>query len=215
MTWSPAFHLEGIVRPIERVTIGVDAAPQDRPRQAEAVCEELGPTFVKLGQVLSTRPDIIPEAYTIELAALRDDVRPFPFIQVEKILTEDYHAPLAEVFLSLDPQPVASASISQVHREVLRDGRTVALKIRRPDITKVVQADLDILKNLVSSLPSGGFPSWLRTSPWHWPGSSSAASNASSTSRSSAAPCSGARASLPAFPRHTFRTPSRPFPRPA
>lgn len=142
-----ALHLEGIVRPIERVTIGV-AAPQDRPRRLRLVCEELGPTFVKLGQVLSTRPDIIPEAYTIELAALRDDVRPFPFIQVEKILTEDYHAPLAEVFLSLDPQPVASASISQVHRAVLRDGRTVALKIRRPDITKVVQADLDILKNL-------------------------------------------------------------------
>ncbi len=143
-----ALHLEGIVRPIERVTTGVDTAPQDRPRRLRLVCEELGPTFVKLGQVLSTRPDIIPEAYTIELAALRDDVRPFPFIQVEKILTEDYHSPLAAVFLSLDPQPVASASISQVHRAVLRDGRTVALKIRRPDITKVVQADLDILKNL-------------------------------------------------------------------
>ena len=93
-------------------------------------------------------PDIIPEAYTIELAALRDDVRPFPFDQVEKILTEDYRSPLTEVFLSLDPQPVASASISQVHRAVLRDGRTVALKIRRPEITKIVQADLDILKNL-------------------------------------------------------------------
>jgi len=143
-----ALHLEGIVRPIERVTMGVDTAPQDRPHRLRLVCEELGPTFVKLGQVLSTRPDIIPEAYTIELAALRDDVRPFPFIQVERILTEDYHAPLAAVFLSLDPQPVASASISQVHRAVLRDGRTVALKIRRPDITKVVQADLDILKNL-------------------------------------------------------------------
>ncbi len=143
-----ALHLEGIVRPIERVTMGVDAAPQDRPRRLRLVCEELGPTFVKLGQVLSTRPDIIPEAYTIELASLRDDVRPFSFIQVEKILTEDYHAPLAEVFLALDPQPVASASISQVHRAVLRDGRTVALKIRRPGITKIVQADLDILKNL-------------------------------------------------------------------
>jgi ubiquinone biosynthesis protein len=143
-----ALHLEGIVRPIERVATGVDAAPQDRPRRLRLVCEELGPTFVKLGQVLSTRPDIIPEAYTVELAALRDDVRPFPFSQVEKILTEDYRRPLSESFLSLDPQPVASASISQVHRAVLRDGRTVALKIRRPDITRVVQADLDILKNL-------------------------------------------------------------------
>ena len=90
----------------------------------------------------------MPEAYTIELAALRDDVRPFPFRQVETILAEEYRRPLSEVFRTLEPEPVASASISQVHRAVLRDGRTVALKIRRPDITKVVQADLDILKNL-------------------------------------------------------------------
>jgi ubiquinone biosynthesis protein len=143
-----ALHLEGIVRPIERVALRGETPPQDRPRRLKLVCEELGPTFVKLGQVLSTRPDIIPEAYTIELASLRDDVRPFSFAKVEKILTEDFRRPLEDVFISVDPVPVASASISQVHRAVLRDGRTVALKIRRPDITKVVQADLDILKNL-------------------------------------------------------------------
>jgi ubiquinone biosynthesis protein len=143
-----ALHLEGIVRPIERVAMGAEATPHDRPRRLRMVCEDLGPTFVKLGQVLSTRPDIVPEAYTIELAALRDDVRPFPFRQVETILAEEYRRPLTEVFRTLEPEPVASASISQVHRAVLTDGRTVALKIRRPDITKVVQADLDILKNL-------------------------------------------------------------------
>ncbi len=112
------------------------------------VCEDLGPTFVKLGQVLSTRPDVLPEAYTTELASLRDDVRPFPFAEVESILTEEYGRPPALVFASLDPVPVASASISQVHRAVLHDGRQVALKVRRPGIEKVVQADLDILKNL-------------------------------------------------------------------
>jgi ubiquinone biosynthesis protein len=143
-----ALHLESIIRPIERVATGGEFTPQDRPRRLRLVCEDLGPTFVKLGQVLSTRPDIIPEAYTAELAALRDDVRPFAFSQVEQILQEDYRRPLDEVFLSLDPEPVASASISQVHRAVLRDGRVVALKIRRPDITKVVHADLEILKNL-------------------------------------------------------------------
>ena len=100
-------------------------SPAERMRLA---LEELGPSFIKLGQVLSTRPDIVPEAYTIELAALRDDVRPFPFRQVETILTEEYHRPLNEVFRSLEPVPVASASISQVHRAVLPDGRTVALK---------------------------------------------------------------------------------------
>lgn len=143
-----ALHLEGILRPIERVATGSETAVQDRPRRLRLVCEDLGPTFVKLGQVLSTRPDIIPEAYTSELAGLRDDVRPFPFSQVEAILAEDYRRPLGEVFLEIDEQPVASASISQVHRAVLRDGRTVALKVRRPEIVKVVQADLDILKNL-------------------------------------------------------------------
>jgi ubiquinone biosynthesis protein len=143
-----ALHLESIIRPIERVAAGGDFTPQDRPRRLRLICEDLGPTFVKLGQVLSTRPDIIPESYTTELAALRDDVRPFPFSQVEQILTEDYRRPLDEILLTLDPEPVASASISQVHRAVLRDGRVVALKIRRPDITKVVHADLDILKNL-------------------------------------------------------------------
>ena len=74
-----ALHLEGIVRPIERVALGGEAPPQDRPRRLRLICEDLGPTFVKLGQVLSTRPDLLPEAYTTELAALRDDVRPFPF----------------------------------------------------------------------------------------------------------------------------------------
>jgi len=143
-----ALHLEGIVRPIERVARGHDVPPQDRPRRLRLVCEDLGPTFVKLGQLLSTRPDLLPESYTNELAALRSDVRSFSFDQVEMILVEAYARPLAEIFVSVDPVPVASASISQVHRAVLRDGRTVALKVRRPDIAKVVQADLDIIKNL-------------------------------------------------------------------
>ncbi|MGZ3469206.1 MAG: ABC1 kinase family protein, partial [Isosphaeraceae bacterium] len=90
-----ALHLEGIVRPIERVTIGVDTAPQDRPCRLRLVCEELGPTFVKLGQVLSTRPDLLPEAYTTELSYLRDDVRPFPYEAAEEILTEEYGRPVA------------------------------------------------------------------------------------------------------------------------
>ena len=143
-----ALHLEGIVRPLERVAWGDDVPPHDRARRLRMVCEDLGPTFVKLGQVMSTRPDLLPEAYTSELAALRDDVRPFPYAEAEAILTEEYGRAPSEVFASIDPAPVASASISQVHRAVLRDGRTIALKIRRPGIDKLVQADLDILKNL-------------------------------------------------------------------
>ncbi len=143
-----ALHLEGLVRPFEKVAMGEDVPPQDRPRRLRMVCEDLGPTFVKLGQLLSTRPDLLPEAYTTELARLRDDVRPFPYAQAEAILTEEYGRPPSEVFASIDPVPIASASISQVHRAVLPDGSRVALKIRRPDIVKVVNADLDILKNL-------------------------------------------------------------------
>src|SRR3954453_13992306 len=143
-----ALHLEGLVRPIERVALGDEVPPQDRARRLRLVCEDLGPTFVKLGQLLSTRPDLLPEAYTSELASLRDDVRPFTYEESEAILTEEYGRPPLEVFAAIDEVPVASASISQVHRAVLRDGRVVALKIRRPGIDKLVQADLDILKNL-------------------------------------------------------------------
>jgi ubiquinone biosynthesis protein len=143
-----ALHLGGIVRPFERVALGNEVPPQDRPSRLRLVCEDLGPTFVKLGQLLSTRPDLLPETYTTELAALRDDVRPFSFTQVEAILREEYGRPLSELFASIDETAVASASISQVHRAVVRDGRIVALKVRRPEIAKLVRADLDIIKNL-------------------------------------------------------------------
>ena len=143
-----ALHLEGIVRPFERAALGAEVPPQDRARRLRMVCEDLGPTFVKLGQVLSTRPDLLPEAYTSELSALRDDVRPFTYAESETILAEEYGRPPADVFATIDPAPVASASISQVHRATLHDGRVVALKIRRPGIEKVVNADLDILENL-------------------------------------------------------------------
>ncbi len=143
-----ALHLEGLVRPFERAALGDSVPPQDRACRFRMVLEELGPTFVKLGQLLSTRPDLLPEAYIAELAILRTDVRPFPFEQVEAILAEDYGRPAWEVFAELDPVPVASASISQVHRAVLHNRQIVALKIRRPEIVKVVKADLDIVKNL-------------------------------------------------------------------
>jgi ubiquinone biosynthesis protein len=143
-----ALHLDGLVRPFERAALGDEVPPHDRPMRLRLVCEDLGPTFVKLGQILSTRPDLLPEAYTTELAQLRDHVKPFPFAEAEAILAEEYGRPASEVFASIESEPLASASISQVHRATLRDGRMIALKIRRPGIDKTVQADLDILKNL-------------------------------------------------------------------
>jgi ubiquinone biosynthesis protein len=143
-----ALHLEGMVRPFERAGQSDEAAAHDRPKRLRLVCEDLGPTFIKLGQLLSTRPDVLPEPYIAELSLLRDAVRPFPFSEAESILEEEYGRPVSELFASIDPEPLASASISQVHRVALRDGRRLALKIRRPGIEKTVQADLDILKNL-------------------------------------------------------------------
>ena len=137
-----------MVRPFEKVALGDDVPPQDRARRLRMVLEDLGPTFVKLGQVLSTRPDLLPEAYITELASLRDDVRPFPYEEAEQILAEEYGRPAAEVFDWIDTSPLASASISQVHRVRLIDGRQVVLKIRRPGIEKTIHADLEILKNL-------------------------------------------------------------------
>lgn len=142
-----ALRLEGVVGPIERA-LGESSPPLSRPERLRRVCEDLGPTFVKLGQLLSTRPDLIPQPYLIELSKLRDDVKPFPFDEAAAILAEALGRPPLEVFAEIDSEPVASASISQVHRARLPDGRLIALKIRRPGIEKVVQADLDILRNL-------------------------------------------------------------------
>ncbi len=143
-----ALHLEGIVRPLERATFGDGIPPSDRPRRLRMVCEELGPAFIKIGQLLSTRHDLLPESYTAELAQLRENVRPVEFDAIEEILAFEYRRPLKEVFAEVDPTPVAAASISQVHRARTHDGRLIALKIRKPEVDRQVQADLDIMNNL-------------------------------------------------------------------
>lgn len=143
-----ALHLDSLVRPLERVALGENIPPHERPKRMRMLCEELGPTFVKLGQLLSTRPDLLPEAYTQELSRLRDDVKPVPFSEIATILTEEFGKPPSAMFEQIDETPVASASISQVHRAILPGGQVVALKVRRPGIEKVAQADLDILRHL-------------------------------------------------------------------
>ncbi len=143
-----ALRLDGLVRPIEKAAFGEDTPPKDRPMRLRLVCEALGPTFVKLGQLLSTRPDLLPQAYVTELSKLRDDVKPFPFCEVEAILREEFGREPLELFDEIDPKPVASASISQVHRAKTHTGEDVALKVRRPGIEKTIHADLEIIKNL-------------------------------------------------------------------
>lgn len=114
--------------------------------------EELGPTFVKLGQVLSVRPFLIPLDLALELTKLQDQVGPFPFPQAKQIVEEELKAPLEKYFSSFDTVPIASASLSQVHKAVTKDGETVVVKIQRPGIKEVIAADMDILKDLVNLL---------------------------------------------------------------
>jgi ubiquinone biosynthesis protein len=110
--------------------------------------ERMGPTFVKLGQLLSTRPDLLPGEQIEALARLQDRVEPFPFEQVERIVQEELGARISKAFSRFDVKPIASASLGQVHRAALRDGREVAVKVQRPEIRLRVADDLDTIEEL-------------------------------------------------------------------
>jgi ubiquinone biosynthesis protein len=120
-------------------------SPSARGQHLREVLEELGPTFVKFGQLLSTRPDIVPPDIIAELRPLQDDVRPFPFEQAERVIEEDLGNSIERLFVDFDPMPVAAASIGQVHRATLPNGRPVAVKVQRPDAARQIEADLVLL----------------------------------------------------------------------
>jgi len=112
--------------------------------------EELGPTFVKLGQVLSTRPDLLPPAYIEELTRLQDDVPPAAWEAVRAVLIEEYGRPPEEVFASIDPVPIAAASLGQVHAATLPHGTQVVVKVQRANIRETIETDLAILAELAA-----------------------------------------------------------------
>jgi len=114
--------------------------------------DDLGPTFVKFGQLLSTRSDILPESVLSELQKLQDTVALMPFETAWEILERELGAPVEEVFASLDPVPLGAASIGQVYRATLRTGEVVAVKVQRPEAPRRVTADLEIMRDFASLL---------------------------------------------------------------
>ena len=114
--------------------------------------EDLGPGFIKLGQIMSLRPDLLPPELIHELSKLQDDVAPVEFSQIKETVEKDTMRPLQETFSIFDAEPLAAASISQVHRGVLRDGRIASIKVQRPGIRSNIKADLEILSAIADQL---------------------------------------------------------------
>ena len=119
------------------------------PQRTRLACEELGPTFVKLGQILSIRPDLIPREFAEEFSKLQDEVPSFSFDEVEEQFKKELGKPINELFVEFDKRPVAAASLSQVHKAKLMSGEIVAVKIQRPNVGKIIETDISILFSLV------------------------------------------------------------------
>ena len=131
--------LEGAVAPEPMAPV----AEGDLAEHLAADLEEMGPTFVKVGQLLSTRADLLPLPYMEALARLQDKVGPFPFLDVEAIVSAELGVRLSKAFAEFEPDPVAAASLGQVHRATLRSGRRVAVKVQRPHIREQILKDVE------------------------------------------------------------------------
>jgi predicted unusual protein kinase regulating ubiquinone biosynthesis (AarF/ABC1/UbiB family) len=132
-----------------------DTPVAEAPPEAKALADDLermGPTFIKLGQLLSTRPDLLPMSYLESLTRLQDKVEPFAYEEVEAIVSSELGVRISKAFLEFDPTPIAAASLGQVHRARLRDGRPIAVKVQRPGIRERVVEDLEALNDVAEFL---------------------------------------------------------------
>ncbi|HYX27997.1 MAG TPA: AarF/UbiB family protein [Pyrinomonadaceae bacterium] len=139
---------------VDRATL---AFAQSQPREAAATpkaeeladdLEKLGPTFIKLGQLLSTRGDVLPQAYLDALERLQDQIEPFSYEEVERIVSSELGGRISKLFLDFATQPSAAASLAQVHRATMRDGRDVVVKVQRPGVREVIVEDLEALEKV-------------------------------------------------------------------
>lgn len=122
------------------ITKGVD------PVKFREILEDLGPTFVKIGQIMASRQDMFSERYCKELVKLRDNVAPLPFADVQRVIEEEYGCPMQEVFSSFERIPLGSASIAQVHKASLLDGREIVVKVQRPYIYEMMERDISLIR---------------------------------------------------------------------
>src|SRR5438309_3033296 len=125
--------------------VEMDGQPSQRGQHLREMLDELGPTVVKFGQLLSMRPDVLPPDIIAELRGLQDDVRPVPFPQVEQVVEEELGLTLDKLFAEFDEEAVAAASIGQVHRAILPNGKRVAVKVQRPGAPRQIEADLALM----------------------------------------------------------------------
>jgi predicted unusual protein kinase regulating ubiquinone biosynthesis (AarF/ABC1/UbiB family) len=143
-----AAGLEGSVLPDEIAAETQTAPAEDLAKDLE----KLGPTFIKLGQLLSTRADLLPGPYLDALERLQDHIEPFPYEEVERIVSGELGVRMSKAFADFDPAPLAAASLSQVHRASMRNGREVVVKVQRPDIRDLIVADLEALGEIAHFL---------------------------------------------------------------
>lgn len=141
--------IDEAVDPEEAKAVGARRAP---PEQLADDLEAMGPTYVKLGQVLSGRPDLLPDAYLKALSRLQDKVKPFPYVEVEQIVATELGVRISKAFSQFDTTPIAAASLGQVHSAALRDGRLVVVKVQRPNIRKQIADDFEVLEQIAEFL---------------------------------------------------------------
>lgn len=122
------------------------------PQKLRSILEDMGPTYVKLGQIMSMRSDILPKAYCDELVKLRAQAKPMPFSEVKQVIEKEYGAPVQSIFTSIDPTPLGSASIAQVHGAVLKNKQRVVIKVQRPGIREIMARDITLMKKAIHLL---------------------------------------------------------------